>query len=179
RTDCGYLPESMQQESREVLAAMARSDPALTPVLAQLDPGFVSRIWNDKKITAHHAIIPTRQVFDIRVLSEDELKVYQLIRQHYLAQFLPLQESDITDATLTVGGQLFRARGKVNVVMGWRGLFSGEAAEAAEGEDEQTTEMALPALERGEHCRISGSELKDRMTSPPAHFTEGTLIAAM
>ncbi|MDI0495936.1 DNA topoisomerase, partial [Escherichia coli] len=46
-------------------------------------------------------------------------------------------------------------------------------------EDEQTTEMALPALERGEHCRISGSELKDRMTSPPAPFTEGTLIAAM
>ncbi|EIQ52874.1 DNA topoisomerase domain protein [Shigella boydii 4444-74] len=40
----------MQQESREVLAAMARSDPALTPVLAQLDPGFVSRIWNDKKL---------------------------------------------------------------------------------------------------------------------------------
>ena len=63
---------------------MARSDPALTPVLAQLDPGFVSRIWNDKKITAHHAIIPTRQVFDIRALSEDELKVYLLIRQHYL-----------------------------------------------------------------------------------------------
>ncbi|HBA9709284.1 TPA: DNA topoisomerase III [Escherichia coli] len=179
RTDCGYLPESMQQESREVLAAMARSDPALTPVLAQLDPGFVSRIWNDKKITAHHAIIPTRQVFDIRALSEDELKVYQLIRQHYLAQFLSLQESDITDATLTLGGQLFRARGKVNVVTGWRSLFSGEAAEAAEGEDEQTTEMALPALERGEHCRISGSELKDRMTSPPAPFTEGTLIAAM
>ncbi|MCZ6127477.1 DNA topoisomerase, partial [Escherichia coli] len=122
-----------------------------------------------------HAIIPTRQVFDIRALSEDELKVYQLIRQHYLAQFLPLQESDITDATLTLGGQLFRARGKVNVVTGWRGLFSGEAADAAEGEDEQTTEMALPVLERGEHCRISGSELKDRMTSPPAPFTEGTL----
>ncbi|MEH0041643.1 DNA topoisomerase, partial [Escherichia coli] len=158
---------------------MARSDPALTPVLAQLEPGFVSRIWNDKKITAHHAIIPTRQVFDIRALSEDELKVYLLIRQHYLAQFLPLQESDITDATLTLGGQRFRARGKVNVVTGWRGLFSGEAAEATEGEDEQTTEMALPALERGEHCRISGSELKDRMTSPPAPFTEGTLIAAM
>ncbi|HAM3644020.1 TPA: DNA topoisomerase III, partial [Escherichia coli] len=149
------------------------------PVLAQLDPGFVSRIWNDKKITAHHAIIPTRQVFDIRALSEDELKVYLLVRQHYLAQFLPLQESDITDATLTLGGQRFRARGKVNVVTGWRGLFSGEAAEATEGEDEQTTEMALPALERGEHCRISGSELKDRMTSPPAPFTEGTLIAAM
>lgn len=52
--------------------------------------------------------------------------MYLLIRQHYLAQFLPLQESDITDATLTLGGQRFRARGKVNVVTGWRGLFSGK-----------------------------------------------------
>ena len=60
RTDCGYLPISMQQEIPEVLTAVAKSDPSVAPVLTQLDRGFVSRVWNDKKITAHHAIIPTR-----------------------------------------------------------------------------------------------------------------------
>ena len=94
RTDCGFLPTSMQQEIPDVLAAVAKSDPAVAPVLNQLDRQFVSRVWNDKKITAHHAIIPTRQAFDLSRLSADEQKVYHLIRQHYFAQFLPLQESD-------------------------------------------------------------------------------------
>ncbi|MEH6180801.1 DNA topoisomerase, partial [Salmonella enterica subsp. enterica serovar Typhimurium] len=123
RTDCGYLPTSMQQEIPDVLTAVTKSDPSVATVLTQLDRGFVSRVWNDKKITAHHAIIPTRQAFDLSRLSADELKVYQLIRQHYFAQFLPLQESDVTDASFNIGGQLFRARGKVNVVTGWKLLF--------------------------------------------------------
>ncbi len=113
----------MQQEIPDVLAAVAKSDPAVAPVLNQLDRKFVSRVWNDKKITAHHAIIPTRQAFDLSRLSADELKVYHLIRQHYFAQFLPLQESDVTEASFNIGGQLFRTRGKVGVVTGWKSLF--------------------------------------------------------
>ena len=113
----------MQQEIPDVLAAVAKSDPAVAPVLNQLDRQFVSRVWNDKKITAHHAIIPTRQAFDLSRLSADEQKVYHLIRQHYFAQFLPLQESDVTEASFNIGGQLFRTRGKVGVVTGWKSLF--------------------------------------------------------
>ncbi|EMU9850917.1 DNA topoisomerase III, partial [Escherichia coli] len=54
RTDCGYLPASMHEESSEVLEAVGRSDPSVLPQLAELESGRVSRIWNDKKITAHH-----------------------------------------------------------------------------------------------------------------------------
>lgn len=175
RTDCGYLPTSMQQEIPEVLSAIAKSDPSVAPVLAQLDRGFVSRIWNDKKITAHHAIIPTRQTFDLSRLSADELKVYQLIRQHYFAQFLPLQESDVTDASFNIGGQLFRAKGKVNVIMGWTCLFQKEIPEDKSEDDD----MALPALNKGDSCIVNGANVGDKVTSPPKPFTEGTLIAAM
>lgn len=177
RTDCGYLPASMQQEIPEVLSAVAKSDPSVAPVLAQLDRGFVSRVWNDKKITAHHAIIPNRQAFDISRLSDDELKVYQLIRLHYLAQFLPLQESDVTDASFSIGGQLFRVRGKVNVVTGWKSLFQAEKPEdGAEGEEAQSL---LPPLSNGDSCTVSGAVVDDKVTTPPKPFTEGTLIAAM
>ncbi|EMJ2325140.1 DNA topoisomerase III, partial [Salmonella enterica] len=99
RTDCGYLPVSMREEVRAVLAALMQTDPSLKshPALAQLDTSLVSRIWNDKKITAHHGIIPTKQAGDLSRLSTDERNVYQLIRQHYLAQFLPQMEVDATE----------------------------------------------------------------------------------
>ncbi|EBW3155572.1 DNA topoisomerase III, partial [Salmonella enterica subsp. enterica serovar Java] len=81
------LPVSMRDEVRAVLAALMQSDPLLKshPALAQLDTSLVSRIWNDKKITAHHGIIPTKQAGNLSRLSTDERNVYQLIRQHYLA----------------------------------------------------------------------------------------------
>ncbi|EER5393987.1 DNA topoisomerase III [Escherichia coli] len=179
RTDCGYLPVSMHKEVPEVLAAVANTDPDIAPELAKLSPDIVSRVWNDKKITAHHAIIPTRQAFNIGALSDNELRVYRLIRQHYLAQFLPVQEADVTEATFVVAGQLFGTRGRVEVVKGWRALFIADAPhdEDEGGDTEQT--MPLPVLAKGDECRLVEAELKEMKTTPPRHYTEGTLIAAM
>ncbi|OSM94920.1 DNA topoisomerase III [Lonsdalea populi] len=176
RTDCGYLPTSMREEIPQVFDAIMRTDPTLSATVAKLDTGFVSRIWNDKKITAHHGIIPTKQPFDLSKLSADELRVYQLIRQHYLAQFLPLHEVDVTEATFNIGGQLFRTRGKVEIVAGWKALFQHEGSEQEEEDGDQTK---LPALVKGQPCAVAGAELKTLQTKPPAHFTDGTLIAAM
>ncbi|EKQ3559666.1 DNA topoisomerase III, partial [Salmonella enterica] len=77
RTDCGYLPVSMRDEVRAVLTALMQSDPSLKshPALAQLDISLISRIWNDKKITAHHGIIPTKQAGNLSRLSTDERNV--------------------------------------------------------------------------------------------------------
>lgn len=177
RTDCGYLPLSMRDEVADVLRAVLASDPSVGPALSGLDKSFMSRVWNDKKITAHHAIIPTRQAFDLVRLSLDELKVYQLIRQHYLAQFMPLQESDVTGATFNLGNQLFRARGRVTVVPGWKALFSGLHDDEAEGEEDAPA--SLPPLDKGDVCRVKGGTVKDNVTKAPAPMTEGTLIAAM
>ncbi|RAT14013.1 DNA topoisomerase III [Lonsdalea populi] len=176
RTDCGYLPTSMREEIPQVFNAITRTDPTLSATVAKLDTGFVSRIWNDKKITAHHGIIPTKQPFDLSKLSADELRVYQLIRQHYLAQFLPLHEVDVTEATFNIGGQLFRTRGKVEIVAGWKALFQHEGSESKEDDDD---EARLPTLVKGQPCAVAGAELKTLQTKAPAHFTDGTLIAAM
>ncbi|ECK3229566.1 DNA topoisomerase III [Salmonella enterica] len=184
RTDCGYLPVSMREEVRAVLAALMQTDPSLKshPALAQLDTSLVSRIWNDKKITAHHGIIPTKQAGDLSRLSSDERNVYQLIRQHYLAQFLPLMEVDATEATFNISGQLFRTTGNVVVVAGWKALFTEPSRTAqipADGNEDKEGVSRLPPLQAGQTCRIQGAEEKRLQTKPPVPYNDGTLIAAM
>lgn len=184
RTDCGYLPVSMREEVRAVLAALMQTDPSLKsyPALAQLDTSLVSRIWNDKKITAHHGIIPTKQAGDLSRLSTDERNVYQLIRQHYLAQFLPQMEVDATEATFNISGQLFRTTGNVVVVAGWKALFTEPSRTAqipADGNDDKEAVSRLPPLQAGQTCRVQGVEEKRLQTKPPVPYNDGTLIAAM
>ncbi|ELF8501575.1 DNA topoisomerase III [Salmonella enterica] len=184
RTDCGYLPVSMREEVRAVLAALMQTDPSLKshPALAQLDTSLVSRIWNDKKITAHHGIIPTKQAVDLSRLSTDERNVYQLIRQHYLAQFLPLMEVDATEATFNISGQLFRTTGNVVVVAGWKALFTEPSRTAqipADGNEDKEGVSRLPPLQAGQTCRVQGAEEKRLQTKPPVPYNDGTLIAAM
>lgn len=180
RTDCGYLPESMKTEIDEVLSALVQSDPVIASAVQRADRSFISRVWNDKKITAHHAIIPTRQSFDMAKLSQDELKVYSLIRQHYLAQFFPLQEADVTEATFNVGGQLFRTRGRISVVLGWKALFVDEKEDhVVTKELDDNGGGELPKLSQNDLCQVKGGEVKSLQTKPPSHFTDGTLIAAM
>ncbi|EDQ9347904.1 DNA topoisomerase III [Salmonella enterica] len=174
RTDCGYLPVSMREEIPQVLSAVVGTDPALQPVVAQLDTQFVSRIWNDKKITAHHGIIPTKHTGDLSKLSDEERNVYQLVRLHYLAQFMPLMEVDATEATFNIGGQLFRTRGNVVVKAGWKSLF-GKMAD----DDEKGDEAVLPAMQAGQVCQVQGAEQRAQQTRPPAPYNDGTLIAAM
>ena len=176
RTDCGYLPESMREEIPSVLSAIGLSDPECSSLLSGLNTSFVSRIWNDKKITAHHGIIPTRNAFKFSALSEAERRVYTLIRRNYLAQFLPLHESDITRLQFDIGGQLFRTTGRTEIVMGWKVLFSKEE-EDSPGDDDLSIE--LPPLRKGDRCGVNGAEVVQQMTRPPAHYTFATLIGAM
>lgn len=171
RTDCGFLPVSMRDDVPLVLSGLVKTDPSLQPVVDKLQTGFVSRIWNDKKITAHHGIIPTRQATDMSGMSECERDVYQLIRLHYLIQFLPLHEVNATLLTVNCGGQLFKTSGKVVVVPGWKVL-------AGKSEDDESGTQ-LPPVREGAVCTVSGCVVKAQHTHPPERYTEGTLIAAM
>ncbi|MFW5391533.1 DNA topoisomerase III [Yersinia sp. 2544 StPb PI] len=177
RSDCGFLPVSMREEIPQVLAALVKADPSLAPLIATLNPRFESRIWNDKKITAHHGVIPTKHVCDLNKMNDTEKRVYALIRQHYLAQFLPLMESDVTRLDLSLGGQLFRTTGRVIVVLGWKVLF-GSAIDSKDT-DQDEAGNTLPSLNKGDLCTVTAAEVKSLKTKAPLHFTFDTLIAAM
>ncbi|EJN2862249.1 DNA topoisomerase III [Salmonella enterica subsp. enterica serovar Yaba] len=172
RTDCGYLPLSMLAEVPQVFSALQQADPALKPLLAQCNIQQKSRVWDDKKITAHHAIIPTMQPADISKMSEDERCVYDLIRRHYLAQFLPLYEADKTQIRLECAGHTLAAAGNVVVTPGWKILFREDTGETDE-------KQSLPRLEENTQCTVTGTNIRAQKTRPPEHYTEGTLIAAM
>ncbi len=171
RTDCPYLPVSMLDEVSQVLDALQQSDGRIAALIQQADTDQRSRAWNDAKITAHHAIIPTTAACDVGRMSESEFRVYDLIRRRYLAQFYPHHEYDATTVDLDIAGEAFRATGRCVRVPGWRVLFGREKKDAES--------QALPAIKSGDDCKVLQGEAKACQTKPPARFTEGTLIAAM
>ncbi|VTX59762.1 DNA topoisomerase 3 [Haemophilus influenzae] len=173
RTDCGYLPESQLIEVPQVIESLMKADTSLTPLRSPLNLSQKSRAWNDKKITAHHGIIPTTGRVDISKMDENEFKVYDLIRRRYLAQFLPHVETDKTVITLSAGEQTLIARGQVVIASGWKILFSKSSQE------DNTEKQRLPAVNVNQMLQVIDTEVKSLKTSPPSHYTEGTLLTAM
>lgn len=175
RTDCGYLPESQFTEVRNVLQNLVKSDTTLQKIIPHLNLDRKSRAWNDKKITAHHGIIPTTSAVNLSKMSNDEMKVYDLIRRRYLAQFLPVAETDKTVINLDVAGHSLVSKGKIMVAPGWKILFG----KTLEQDDNSNEQQNLPVLKENDLCSVRESKINSLQTSPPNHYTEGTLLSAM
>ncbi len=175
RSDCRYLPESMFDEVSGVFDALLKTDPTLRPAFGRLDRSLHSRVWNDAKVTAHHGIIPTTEPANLARMSEQERQVYELIRSHYLAQFLPSHEFDRTQVELECGEKRLTAVGKQILVQGWKGLLS----ENTEEDEPSHKSQVLPVLQQGTQCAVDDVELKSMRTAAPKPLTEGDLIKAM
>jgi DNA topoisomerase-3 len=177
RSDCNYLPEEQFQEASTIVTALAKSDTEVQRIVESLDLSRKSPAWNTKKITAHHAIIPTQTPPNLDAMSGNERKVYELIRRQYLAQFLAAYEYDRTQIVISIEGELFQTTGKIDQVTGWRVLFGkADANDEESGDDEVQT---LPALSQGQTVPLARTEIAAKQTKPPSRYTEGTLIDAM
>jgi DNA topoisomerase-3 len=175
RSDCRYLPENMFNEAPAVLDALLKTDPALRPAFEDLDQSLRSRAWNNAKVTAHHGIIPTIEPANLVRMSEQERHVYELIRSHYLVQFLPHHEFDRTQVELACGEERLTAVGKLILVQGWKSLLS----ENTEEDEPSHKSQVLPILQKGAQCAVDNAELKSMQTAAPKPLTEGDLIKAM
>ena len=174
RTDCSFLPESQYADAKNVLAAIAKTMPPLAGLVAKCDCSIQSPTWNDKKITAHHGIIPTQQATDGSKFSDDERKIYRLIAERYLSNFLPAHEYLACSIELRIATERFSAKGRLVTKPGWKVVTS--AADEDKADDEG---QALPELKSGLQLPVSGIDCEEERTKPPAAFTEGTLIRAM
>lgn len=174
RTDCSFLPESQYADAKNVLAAIAKTMPPLAGLVAKCDCSIQSPTWNDKKITAHHGIIPTQQAADGSKFSDDERKIYRLIAERYLSNFLPAHEYLACSTELRIATERFSAKGRLVTKPGWKVVTS--AADEDKADDEG---QALPELKSGLQLPVSGIDCEEERTKPPAAFTEGTLIRAM
>lgn len=176
RTDCGYLPESMFDEAETIISVIMKNDPEMAKFMPQINLAYKSRLWNDKKVTAHHGIIPTSKTIELSQLSADELKVYDLIRRNYLANFMVHNEVDKTVVNLISAEQKFQAKGTVLVELGWKVLFTRDNIENAEDVDDK---QKLPLLSNNDICTISKVDFRSLQTKPPTHFDDGSLLDAM
>ena len=174
RTDCSFLPESQYADAKNVLATIAKTMPPLAGLVAKCDCSIQSPTWNDKKITAHHGIIPTQQAADGSKFSDDERKIYRLIAERYLSNFLPAHEYLACSIELRIATERFSAKGRLVTKPGWKVVTS--AADEDKADDEG---QALPELKSGLQLPVSGIDCEEERTKPPAAFTEGTLIRAM
>ena len=178
RTPCRYLPKSQQTDVPEVFAAIATIDPTLGKVLQNADPSRTSRVWNDNQVNkhSHHAIIPTKVArFELALLNKEELAVYKMIRDRYIAQFYPDFEYDSTVIEVESCGHLFKAASQAPKVAGWKNLLGKDVSE-----DEQLEEgPALPELKPNEMLKATAVNQETKKTSPPPRFTESSLLDEM
>jgi len=186
RTDCAYLPESQHADAPAVLTALKVVNPDLTALIEAADPGRKSPTWNDKKITAHHGIIPTCQQGDTRALSEAEFNLYRLIVRAYIAQFYPEHQYQQTRVTLDIDGERFTASGKVVTHAGWKSVYqesededAGKGKASSESEENGSDSQPLPPMKSGDSVTCVMATKQDAQTRPLPRFTEGTLIRAM
>jgi DNA topoisomerase-3 len=177
RSDCSYLPEGQLGQATSVLAAIATNLTGLVPLVNAADRRLRSRAWNDKKVTAHHAIIPTFGTTALAELGLLERGVYELVARRYVAQFYGPYEYDEARVEFEIAGEKFRATGRTPTSLGWRAVVASDDA------DEQDTGEAppqdLPNIVTGEPVTCVDVALVDKQTTPPRRFTDATLIQAM
>ncbi len=173
RSDCDYLPENQLGDAAAILKNLAAADSSLERFIEKADLSIKSRAWNDKKISAHHAIVPTTVETKLSDLSEKEKNLYMLIAKSYIAQFYPAQEFLSTKVELSAGGEMFTASGKVILQQGWKSLYQNDTKE---DEEEQ---QSLPDMQQGDSVEFAGGKIVEGVTKPPARFTPATLLKAM
>lgn len=174
RSDCNYLPENQMEDSSEILQNLKEcfaGNEALLKAISMADPHYRSRAWNDKKITAHHALIPTVSKCSLANLSDDEQKLYELLARSYCAQFLPEHEYMSTKILLEAENEVFKATGKTVLKPGWKILYNMDK------EDEES--VSLPKVSVNDTAAFSSGCVESRQTKPPQRYTEATLLQNM
>ena len=184
RSDCRYLPVEHWQESPEVLAAIRSNDESLSKAVDQALPERKSKAWNDKKVGAHHAIIPTSRRTDLFKLDARQRQLYSLIARQYVAQFYDDHRFTSRRLEVLIESGLFVAKSRQTVQEGWKALFVRPGKEqgsdnSANGDEREASNAFLPDLSNGDSVQCIDAEIKDKMTQPPKAFTDATLLSAM
>lgn len=178
RTDSRYLSSDIVGTLPDRLRAC--SDQPYTKLASKLlkspikpNKSFV----DDSKVSDHHAIIPTEQSVLVSSLSDKERKIYDLVIKRFLAVLYPPHEYQQTTIKVTIGEELFIARGKIVLSQGWQEVYQHEVE--TEGQSGNLTDQILPAINKGDILKILSLSQTKGETKPPEPFTEGSLLTAM
>ena len=175
RVDTTFLPNDIYPKIPDILKGLSDYS-NFTQLLLNAKIRKSTKVFNDNKVTDHHAIIPTGEK---RTLGSDEQKVYDIITRRFIAVFYPDCEVAKTQVNAQVAQVDFVTGGKEILKEGWRVLFNKENKTTDEDENtEKEEEKILPAFEIGEHGPHEPSFL-EKATKPPNNYTEASLLRAM
>lgn len=170
RSDNRYLPNEHFFEAPQVLSAIENNKGQTRELIANADTSRKHKCWNDKKVEAHHAIIPTTKKLKSASLGFEEEKIYGLICRQYLALFYPDYIYHDTTVLVEIAGGKFKATAKRESQLGFKVLM---------GKSELKDEVTLPALSKGQSFTCQQGRLVEKQTEPPQHFNDASLLSAM
>ena len=179
RTDSRYLTSDMAEGLPVLVNLVANAMPFRKGIAISCD---AAQVINDKKVTDHHAVIPTRNIqgADLSGLPAGEKAVLELVALRLLCAVAQPYTFAETAVVVECAGSEFTAKGRTVKNQGWRALDAAYRASMKNAEPEKDTEdKALPELAEGQELPVSGAAVKEGKTTPPKHFTEDTLLSAM
>lgn len=173
-SDCQYLNEEQHEDAPAVLAAIAKTASDYTVIANNADPNIKSRAFNNKRVSAHHAIIPTEATTNLAELKEPLRNIYLLIAQAYIAQFYPKYKYQHTQLTLECSDHQFGVSSKVKVSDGWKILYQSTAND---DEEDDSIKIDLSKLSNNDSGRCIDIDVFDKETKPLPLYTMDTLLA--
>ncbi|MDX6716204.1 MAG: topoisomerase, partial [Baekduia sp.] len=182
RTSSRYLTSDMVPELKEVAGHVGEHGEysKAAQYVTGLDLLPLGRVVDDAKVGDHHAIIPTNASHKLEKMGDDDRKIYDMVARRFLAAFHPEAVFENTRVETTVAEHIFRTRGKVLVVPGWRGVY-GELADdgTARDDEDEGRDQSLPKLEKGEDVDTRAVEVLAKETKPPRRYSDASLLGAM
>lgn len=174
RSDCRYLSSEQFGEASHTLSAISSTFPELAKYFEQADSTRKSKAFNDSKITAHTAIIPTAKKIDSTALTPDESKVYRAIVEQYLVQFLAEKGFKSALAEFAIGEYQFRKRATRSTIAGWSELLSDK--DDGDDQDNGGDFDELSKLHEGDTVDCVNVDVQREKTSPPPLYTVASLL---
>lgn len=180
RTDSRYIGKDVVPTIKERLKACGTGPyrklaGALLNKPIQVNGSFV----DDKKVSDHHAIIPTEQFVQLDHMTNEERKIYDMVVRRFLSVLYPAFEYEQTAMEAEAFGYVFAASGKTVKNLGWKDVYEGDYREEEDENEQEMKDQSLPVYKEGEKLKILDIRMKEGKTKPPARFTEATLLAAM
>ena len=179
RTDSRYISDDVVPTLPDrIRAVMMPPYKELAQRVMRNRPLQTKYLVNNAKVTDHHAIIPTEEQAFLYDLSGPEQNIYDLVVRRFLAVLMPPAEYEEVELTLSVGRYSFHAKGKIIREQGWKAAYDRNFSFDEEA-DEEEEDQRLPDLQQGQRMKIRSAKVTTGKTSPPARYTEATLLTAM
>ena len=180
RTDSQYLSDDMEGTAKNVIEAIFNS--LLFEQNIMFNPD-IKRILNSKKVTDHHAIIPTMEIIkqDLKAIPESEMKILSLCANRLLCATGEKHIYNSTKAVITCNNTVFKVSGKEVWKNGWKEFedFFKNSYKTTEDKSDTEEEKKLPELREGMTIAVEQTRVSEHFTQPPKHYTEDSLLSAM